>query len=173
MRDHDPTESITFQFSWRTNEPLLLRRTGSTVLESDTFTFTTTIGVRRDGPRRGQPYVESLRYDIGPGDDKSVGMRIGPSGDYELFFDGMSLSRRAGRPGVLTEPVKCYGFPDAIVGTYQNIDFLTDVSLRFDDLMSEISYVGPLRDRPRRNYLWRGDRPASVDNARVERWEGT
>jgi predicted ATPase len=161
VRDHDIANAITLQFGWRADQPVELGA-GKNAALADTFTFTTEIAAQETGSLRGQMYVKSLRYGLGADQARSVGLDAVPGGDYELVAEGLSLARRSGRPVTLPEPVKCYGFPDAVFNAYRNVDFLSDLSLRFDDLMSDISYVGPLRERPRRTYLWRGDRPAAV-----------
>jgi hypothetical protein len=103
-----------------------------------------------------------MHYSIGETDDRRIGLRRVGSGGYELFNEGIRVRRRPGRPTTLPEPVKCYGFPDAVFNSYQNVDFLADLSLIFDDLMSGISYVGPLRERFLRSYQWSGSSPESV-----------
>jgi hypothetical protein len=81
---------------------------------------------------------------------------------YYLISHELNLRRRAKVPEHLPEPVKCYGFPDVASAVYQNADFLAELSHQFDELMSSISYVGPLRDRPRRRYQWQGSSPTFV-----------
>jgi hypothetical protein len=81
---------------------------------------------------------------------------------YEVASRGLNLRRRANAPDYLPEPIKCYGFPDTASAVFQNADFLAELSHQFDELMSSISYVGPLRDRPRRRYQWQGSSPTFV-----------
>jgi len=81
---------------------------------------------------------------------------------YEVTSHGLNLRRRANVPDHLPGPIKCYGFPDAASAVFQNADFLAELSHQFDELMSSISYVGPLRDRPRRRYQWQGSSPTFV-----------
>src|SRR5205807_11232 len=62
----------------------------------------------------------------------------------------------------LPPPIKNYGFPDQVANYFQDADFLSDLSLRLETLLNQVSYVGPLRENPHRTYLWSGERPASV-----------
>lgn len=81
---------------------------------------------------------------------------------YELIHQDYPATRNPGRPWNLPPPVKCYGFPDEVGGYYQNIGFLPDFVLSFENLFSEIAYLGPLREYPRRSYIWSGERPQDV-----------
>ncbi len=81
---------------------------------------------------------------------------------YDLVHDGYGAKRVKGRVWPLPEPVKCYGFPDEAMGYYQNTGFLPDFSLEFEKLFRRIAYLGPLREYPRRNYVWAGERPLDV-----------
>lgn len=91
---------------------------------------------------------------------------------YELLADGQQdfFQRARGRPRqALPPPVKCYGFPDELRVGFQNAGFLSDLELAFEQLMSRVTYLGPLRDYPRREYPWAGARPQDM-GARGERW---
>jgi AAA domain, putative AbiEii toxin, Type IV TA system/Protein of unknown function (DUF3696) len=91
---------------------------------------------------------------------------------YDLVADHQPdfFHRAVGRPRVsLPPPVKCYGFPDEVRAGFQNAGFLSDLELAFERLMSRITYLGPLRDYPRREYTWAGARPEDM-GARGERW---
>jgi len=72
------------------------------------------------------------------------------------------LKRSRGRPWTLPQPIKFYRFPDQIYSYYQNASFLSDIVLAFEKLFKNIYYLGPLRDYPRRSYLWAGEPPQDV-----------
>lgn len=59
-------------------------------------------------------------------------------------------------------PTKCYGFPDQVRAFYQNAGFLSDFELAFETLFKNISYLGPLREYPKRQYTWAGARPTDM-----------
>lgn len=81
---------------------------------------------------------------------------------YELIVEGYDLKRTRGRPPALPAPVKCYGFPDEVKAYYQNAGFLADLVLAFEKLFDNVFYLGPLREYPRRNYNWAGEKPQDV-----------
>lgn len=162
VRDHNDRLDVGLTFDWQVENPVRLRRASAStdVLEADTFRFTTEIA--QEQGVLGEIIVQRMEYAIGPDSDRTVGMRRRSSDFYEMTSQHLSLRRRAKTPDHLPEPIKCYGFPDAASVRFQNADFLAELSHQFDELMSSISYVGPLRDRPRRRYQWQGSSPTSV-----------
>src|SRR5690606_37334398 len=48
------------------------------------------------------------------------------------------------------------------IAYYQNTAFLADLALRLQELMRSIYHVGPLRENPRRTYLWSGEQRQHV-----------
>ena len=81
---------------------------------------------------------------------------------YELIHEGFQAIRNPGRAWNLPPPVKCYDFPDEVNGYYQNLGFLSDFVLAYENLFSDVTYLGPLREYPRRSYIWSGERPQDV-----------
>lgn len=82
--------------------------------------------------------------------------------EYDLIHSGYSLKRNRGRAWPLTPPLKNYRFPDRVNSYYQNASFLSDFVLAFEELFQNLYYLGPLRDDPRRRYLWAGEKPQDV-----------
>jgi hypothetical protein len=81
---------------------------------------------------------------------------------YELLIDGYEAKRTRGRGWPLPNPVKCYGFPDQVNAYYQNIGFLSEFVLAFEQLFQNVFYLGPLREYPHRSYIWAGSPPEGV-----------
>jgi predicted ATPase len=161
--NHNTQYHLRLYFSWTLPDIVTLRHVGSRPLSAGSFGFMVEIGQERGKTLElGELVVHEMKYDIGSQGTRSVGLKRNDFGEFELETRGITITRRRGRPSSLPGPVKCYGFPDAVYNAYQNADFLAELSLRFDDLMSGISYVGPLRERPQRSYQWRGSSPASV-----------
>jgi len=162
VKDHDDHLSVGLTFNWQTQDPVRLRRSSanSDALEANVFRFSAEIA--QESGVLGEIIVQRMEYAIGADVDRTVGMRRRNSEFYEVMSHGLNLRRRARVPDHLPEPIKCYGFPDAAFAVFQNADFLAELSHQFDELMSSISYVGPLRDRPRRRYQWQGSSPTFV-----------
>jgi predicted ATPase len=83
---------------------------------------------------------------------------------YQLSAEAgdFRFKRIQGRPWDLPAPVKCYGFPDQVRTYHQNAGFLADFERAFEDLSSQIHYLGPLREYPEREYTWAGAQPTDV-----------
>ena len=58
--------------------------------------------------------------------------------------------------------MRFYGFPDEATAHYQNTGFVADFVLQLERMLSSLFYVGPLREYPRRLYLWSGEVPDHV-----------
>ena len=96
----------------------------------------------------------------------SFGMRRKEAADgqkeYDLTADNYPLKRYRGRQWPLPAPIKSYGFPDQVKAYYQNVEFVSELVLAFEQLFQGIYYLGPLREYPRRSYVWAGDEPGDV-----------
>lgn len=103
--------------------------------------------------------VRHFSYTLG---DLRFGMERQKGGKYKLIHDGYEAKLGPGRPWPLPAPIKSYGFPDQALAYYQNLSFLPDIVLAFEELMGSVHYLGPLREYPSRSYLWAGERPTGV-----------
>ncbi len=107
--------------------------------------------------------IEVVRFVYSLGSHQfRFGMEREKEGKYRMIFDGYEAKYTVGRKGSLPEPVKSYGFPERALAQYQNVGFLPDLVLAFEELMGRIYYLGPLREYPSRTYLWAGERPTGV-----------
>ena len=156
---HNTDLTLELDVSWKLSKPLPFSRTS--LLPINNLTFYTEIHEEND-----RILAECFRYTTD--ENGFVGMKRSnknkKSGrnQYELIYGDFQAIRNPGRPWNLPPPVKCYGFPDEVSGYYQNLGFLSDFVLAFENLFSEITYLGPLREYPRRSYIWSGERPQDV-----------
>lgn len=114
----------------------------------------------------GKMTVKSLFYEFA---GQRFGMkRKAKSQSFSLYPEtsakeaSFHFKRAPGRPWELPAPIKCYGFPDQVKAYYQNSGFLADFVLRFEELFSRLYYLGPLREYPKRQYVWAGAQPADM-----------
>ncbi len=107
--------------------------------------------------------VSYLEYGL-PNHKFRLGRKGSSGGKYELTSDGGGLRfvRTQGRAWDVPAPVKFYGFPDQVYAYYQNAGFLSQLQLAFENLFSQIYYLGPLREFPQRYYAWKGSEPADM-----------
>ena len=158
---HHEDTTITLTLAWNLPERLEIAdpETGRQLFQIEALSFSAAVR-QRDG-RLG---VDRFVYQF---DEHQFGM-MRRSEDkreddrYDLISEPYHARRTPGRPWPLPAPVKCYGFPDEAVGYYQNTGFLPDFVLAFERLFSGISYLGPLREYPKRSYVWAGESPVDV-----------
>ena len=115
--------------------------------------------VLRDGA--GLMSVASMSYEF---DNHRFLYSLGDKG-YELSIEGpgqFRFKRIQGRPWPLPGPVKFYGFPDQTNNYFQNTGFLGDFQLAFEQFLTGVHYLGPLREYPKRQYIWSGAAPTDM-----------
>lgn len=169
LYEHDMERSLMLGYRWRSRDPLVVRdpvSPGRTLIQSQSVDFETSISAGS----RLRPVVDYFEYRLG---DSKVRMeaatkrqRRSPS-EYRLTAtmgqNSDYLTRSPGRPWNLPAPVKCYGFPDEVAAYYQNAGFTADLELELDRAFTNsIYYLGPLRERPSRQYRWQGSQPQDV-----------
>lgn len=160
--NHDPDSRLEFALSWNDDnltEDLSETVEGITLDHSVEYSFSTNVQL----DRRSRPYVHDLAYRA-DGIDIEYGRR-GTHGGYRLTakVHGQDyLKRHRGRPSVLPPPRRYYGFPDESFAQFQNADFLSLFEFSLLRLFDGLYYLGPLRERPIREYRWQGSRPSGV-----------
>ena len=88
--------------------------------------------------------------------------RAGRRTEFDLDSNGYEFTRNRGRGWALPGPVKTHLFPDQVRTYYQNADFLSEFASRYEVLMDNVFYLGPLREYPQREYRWAGSSPTDV-----------
>jgi predicted ATPase len=163
--DHDEKRKISFDLTWSLPSPLRLKDSyGQKEYTGDKMRFESDIGILEG--KGSALAVERMVY--GLGDIKAGGMAAGmvrtakPNAPYELTQAEYDFVRNPGRAWPITEPVKCYGFPDEVVNYYQNADVVKLLALSLEKLFQSLFYLGPLRDRFARQYTWAGEAPEHV-----------
>ena len=130
----------------------------------DTMRFTSTIAAGRNL----QPEVRSLKYELYAENQSilsaslSVGTSAESTGEPSIEVYPYKLVRALGRKWPLEPPEKFYRISDRSLARYQNADFLAGFALELERMLGSLSYLGPLRDHPRRTYGWAGDTPETV-----------
>lgn len=154
---HNTDLSLQLELSWKSSKSLSL---DVTLFPNYNITFNTEIQVENDRILVEYFHYTTDTYKFGM-QRENKGKKKGRS-QYQLIHDRYKAIRTQGRPLDLPPPVKCYGFPDEVGRNYQNLGFLSDFVLAFEKLFSNIAYLGPLREYPRRRYIWSGERPQDV-----------
>lgn len=157
VQDHDTSLSMAWRLDWTTEEAVVLTNpsTGKDFAESDELSIRA--AVRHDDE---EVWQTRLGYRLGERifRMKSEAQEIETSGPGSFSF-----RRNRGRPAIeLGPPTKGYLFPDSARYAYQNGDFLADLELAYEEQMDQIFYLGPLREPPKREYIWSGAQPQDV-----------
>src|SRR5690606_17183679 len=105
----------------------------------------------------GAPELESFRYELrdASGESRLVA-RHGVHGNGKPYLDvePMKLVRKQGLALPVDMPEKFYRFSDMTLARYRNADSLSQFPLALENLLADLSYLGPLREPPRRTYAW-------------------
>ncbi|RMF31072.1 MAG: DUF3696 domain-containing protein [Chloroflexi bacterium] len=154
---HDEGRALDFAFKWQERLELTI---GSASTSFQQVGFEAQIGREREGePLRVASFRYRLSRRAGEAPRYTFGMSLASpeEGTYDLTAKGFTPKRSRGRPWPLPAPVRFYGFPDETFAYYQNVDFLSQVALALEKLFSRIYYLGPLREYPKRRYIWSGE----------------
>lgn len=168
VHNHDISRPVEFTLGWQLDRVFTvhdpLKDQG---YDGDRFEFSATL--KADATH--QPRTASFRYELRDGDDVVVDVALSErvqsktprkKTEYELSSERYSLTRQHGRAWGLPEPLRFYGFPDEVAAYYQNAAFASDFVLELERMLKSIFYVGPLREHPKRLYLWSGEVPDHV-----------
>jgi len=164
LHGHDLKASLDFDIEFTV--PSTLKVTdplSNQQYEGDRIAFSARIGA----DIQEQPRVSEIRYSLRT-DDRDVldvTLREQEKADsrskHEFQLDSASyqLVRHPERSWSLPKPVRYYGFPEEVTAFYQNAAFTADLVLAFEQMLRIIYYIGPLREYPRRLYIWSGETP--------------
>lgn len=159
---HDESLSVETEITFDRETPLVLSNPSShrSILASDKlFTLCTRFVVQQQAAR-----TTRLVYRLG--EHEFVLQQRSRGSDFELSHGGDGGSfrfiRTPGRAWGLPGPIKGYAFPDQARTYYQNTQFLSDLEAAYESAIDGIFYLGPLREYPKRDYLWARSRPTDV-----------
>ena len=167
IHSHNEENSINIDFSFKLSNEITItdpsdKRT-SVIARGDILSITSQIDVHQKAP-----LASFLSYALG-GMNFRLGQRAGHAGKFELTSESkeentkdFSFIRTRGRPWQLPGPVKSYAFPDQVRTYFQNSGFLADLEASYEAELDRIFYLGPLREFPKRDYLWARSRPTDV-----------
>lgn len=162
---HAQERDIAFSYVWDLQEPLKVKNPETEqVFLGDTLSFDAEIGLNESQ----NMVAKRFRYILDDAHGFSVGMKQLESGTankvggYHVNSDKYQLKRKKGRAWDIPAPVKFYGFPDEVVAYHQNADFTHLLNLEHEKFFNAISYLGPLRMKAERTYLWQGITPETV-----------
>ncbi|EAR20260.1 AAA family ATPase [Nitrococcus mobilis] len=157
LYEHDMKEKLEFTLGWRLPQAVSLRDplAPKNTYKGDRMRLESVI--RADS--KEQPQLERFRYELRNQGDTTLSVEHGirdKSGPY-LDVDPMRLVMKQGRKWPIEAPEKFYRFSGVTLARYQNADALSEFPLRLEQLLADLTYLGPLREPPQRTYSWAGD----------------
>ena len=165
VHGHELNTPIGFSLEWHQVDPLVVidPRTDKEYFGDD---IRFEVEISHSNGKAPTPYVKHFEYRLGDPNAGGLSVRMEPNArekrKYDLTADGYSLIRQTGRPWPLPPPIRFYGFPDETKAYFQNAAFVADLALSLERTLGSVYYVGPLREYPKRSYLWSGERPDHV-----------
>jgi len=165
VHKHDEALDIDFELQWMLPKRLVAQDVLTKARYSgDSLKFSSQIGMSEKSPSR--LVCRTFQYTLGNTENggMTAGMQSLPNkpGKYELSDSVFPFTRTQGRVWPLPPPTRFYGFPDEVSAYYQNADVLRDLTLAFETELNSIHYLGPLREFPKRSYIWTGEVPEHV-----------
>jgi predicted ATPase len=111
-----------------------------------------------------QPIVRSLKYELHTERESILRATLthGEQGEWTLEAEPYRLVYAVGRKWPVEGPEKFYRVSDRSLARFQNADFFADFALEIERSLAALSYLGPLREHPRRTYGWSGNTPEDV-----------
>jgi predicted ATPase len=162
LYEHDLSSSLDFELTWGLPKPLTVRDLHE---RSNTYTGTAlSLKASLKADKKEQPEIQGFEYGLRDGEKSALEIehRLNGSGRWALNSEAYRFVQAVGRKWDLTEPEKFYRVSETSISRYQNAGFLADFALQTERMLSGISYLGPLREHPRRIYQWSGDTPEDV-----------
>lgn len=162
MHGHDLNNSLDFKLAWHLPKPLEVRDPLQPSLRYSGDSLE--LKVSLVAGKSGQPEVQSLRYDLANAGKEvlNVNLARGENRKFSLDSNHYEFKMADGRKWPLEEPEKFYRVSEISMARFKNASFLTDFALATETMLGSISYLGPLRNPPKRTYQWSGDTPEGV-----------
>ena len=161
LHNHDLSQPLSFNLEWDLPTNLAIQN----VIDKQVYTGDSlSLAVEFVADKYEQPKVNTLEYALKKNHDSTLTVKFSYSetGKPEMDSSPLKLVRNQGRGWPLEDPLKFYRISDQSRARFQNADFLVDLALETEKVFSSIQYLGPLREYPKRTYLWSGDTPENV-----------
>ena len=159
LHNHDTTQPLQFQLEWQSKLKI------TNLLDKTSYQANgITLEVEFCATENEQPHVTVLKYLLKNENQEvlTVSYKHPVDGKPDLETTPLKLVRYPGRVWPLDEVLKFYRLSDQSRSRFQNADFLVDLAFETEKTFENLQYLGPLREHPKRTYLWSGDTPENV-----------
>lgn len=161
LHNHDLSAELKFKLGWQLPTKIEIRDPLSqTKFAGDELSLD--VCIRAD--QKEQPQIQFLTYQLTQ--ERKTTLTVEYARDEndrpEIRSKEYRLVRNMGRGWPLDEPDKFYRISDQSRARFQNAEFLSDFALQAEAALTSLTYLGPLREHPKRIYSWSGETPESV-----------
>lgn len=152
--------TLKFDLGWQSSNAIL--HEGSN--HSSQIGFSAEVSAK-DSKGKLLPHVDAFHYTLTDKEGvKTLGLGMKQeSGKWDAIAEGVELKKNTGRQWPLGAPVKFYEFSPDFSKRYQGAEQIQDLHFAMEKLANRITYLGPLRTKPHRDYTWSNDTPTQVD----------
>ena len=161
LHNHDLQHPLSFELGWQTTGKIDFRDP----LRHSKFTGDELrLKVELLADKHQQPKVQQMHYSLYQQHELTMAVDYArdEKGNFKLDSGQYNFVRNTGRVWSLDEPDKFYRLSDQSRARFQNAEFLSDLALETEAALSRITYLGPLREYPKRIYSWSGETPEGV-----------
>lgn len=175
IHSHDEDSAISFELQWKLPQELSIEDgISDTSYSGDILSLASEIRrLSGNGESSQQILCTALEYSLKrhtPNGESVpiLGIKMGRKKknrdkiEFDIRSEPFAFRRKEGRGWPLPSPYRFYGFPKELNSYYQNAQDSELFSFAVESLLQRVSYLGPLRAFPKRQYIWSGSAPADV-----------
>lgn len=161
IHKNDEQLSLRWQLDWDLPAELKIEDVASK--RTDVLFRGREIAIASTASLRGKAVASDfLQYQFGRATFELGREEDGSAFQLHADSDKFRFIRTLGRKWDLPGPTKSYAFPDQAKTYFQNSQFLSEFETAYVRLMDGLLHLGPLRDYPKRQYVWAGTSPVDV-----------
>lgn len=162
VHSHKTDEEIRWRLAWKTPEEIKIEdpsgKRSEVLFRGTDLAVLSAVKLQKD-----KLVSDFLEYDFAGnrfrlerrGSENGFRLQAEPSTNFEF-------RRTLGRAWDLPGPIKSFAFPDQAKTYFQNSQFLSEFETAYVRQMDSIIHLGPLREYPKRQYVWSGSSPIDV-----------
>ncbi len=166
LHGHDLSKPLSFELGWQL--PRSLEVKDPLVPTARYIGNGMRLDVELAAGKAAQPEVQAMSYALVNRDAAQqttvldVALQRDTQRKFSLVSHRYAFKMADGRRWPLEEPEKFYRLSDVTAARFKNAGFMADFALATEAMLDSLSYLGPLREHPRRIYQWSGETPPGV-----------
>lgn len=160
--NHNDSYDLEWLISFKNDSPIVLQDPSTKRTQALVRSSHYSVNVEVETTSLG-PQAKYISYALG-GYQFTLSRKRTEATAYDLraHGGGFKFVRTPGRAWQLPGPIKSYAFPDQARTYFQNASLLADLEAAYERDIDRLFYLGPLREYPKREYVWGRSRPVDV-----------